>query len=313
MDQKSFIKIWRMMLGWEWYKDSIVKSLFIHCLLKANWKDENWRGMLIKRGQFVTSYSKLADELGESVQSVRTALKKLEKTKNLTCKSTSKYTVITIEKYNDFQAFDESINTVANNQSTNNQQATNKQLTTIKEYKEIKEENKEVVVEEDGAQNQNPDVRSWKKVFDTYEEEFGRPLTSMEIQLIHDLPVNDCLKIHALKKARANGVLKMTYIRSIAERWHQTNIRSIEEADSAEELFKKHHAEKQVQRGTGGRRPRVIELVPDYILNNRNIEIEKKLSTVEQRDKWKEQVQKLDNTQADEIDYDRLQKLLDSF
>ena len=56
---KEYIKVFRKMLQWEWYTDSKTKALFLHCLLKANWKDTKWKGMVIKRGQFVTSLPSL--------------------------------------------------------------------------------------------------------------------------------------------------------------------------------------------------------------------------------------------------------------
>jgi len=37
------------MLDWEWYDDINTKVLFIHLLIKANWKEKKWRGIKIKR------------------------------------------------------------------------------------------------------------------------------------------------------------------------------------------------------------------------------------------------------------------------
>jgi hypothetical protein len=63
----GFIKLHRQLLDWEWYSDNNTFRVFIHCLLKANYKDKNWKGIQIKRGQFVTSTSKLSTELGLSI------------------------------------------------------------------------------------------------------------------------------------------------------------------------------------------------------------------------------------------------------
>ena len=112
----GFISINRQITSWEWYTDNNVKSLFIHCLLKANFKDNSWRGIDIKRGSFVTSNNNLSVELNLSIQKIRTALNKLELTNEITIKTTNKNTLITIVKYNDYQ----------NNQQTNNNQITNR-------------------------------------------------------------------------------------------------------------------------------------------------------------------------------------------
>ena len=50
----GFIKIDRGILDWEWYSDINTTRLFIHLILKANWKDGRFQGQEIKRGSFVT-------------------------------------------------------------------------------------------------------------------------------------------------------------------------------------------------------------------------------------------------------------------
>ena len=70
-----------------------------------------------------------------SLQVVRTLLKKFELTNEIIVKSTNKFTMLTICKYECYQ--DESNTT--NKQLTNKQQTTNKQLTTNKNEKNNKE------------------------------------------------------------------------------------------------------------------------------------------------------------------------------
>lgn len=91
-------------------------------------------GETIPRGSFVTSLDSLAKELGLSVQEIRTALKRLISTGELTSKSTNKYRIITVVNYEMYQQ----VNKQPNSPLTGNQQATNKQLTTIEEYIEYK-------------------------------------------------------------------------------------------------------------------------------------------------------------------------------
>lgn len=40
---EGYIKIYRQLLEWEWYDDIPTKVLFIHCLLKANFRDYKYR------------------------------------------------------------------------------------------------------------------------------------------------------------------------------------------------------------------------------------------------------------------------------
>jgi hypothetical protein len=94
MNNNGFIVVHRSLIDWEWYTDEKVARLFIHCLLKANHADKKFRGKIIERGSFQTSYQMLSDETGLSVRSVRTSLNKLKTTGELTIKTSSQNTVI---------------------------------------------------------------------------------------------------------------------------------------------------------------------------------------------------------------------------
>ena len=141
----GYIKLYRKLIQWGWYQDNVVKSLFLHCLLMASFRDFTWMGNCLKAGQFITSYKSLSEELGFSVQQVRTAIKKLESTEEITSKSTNKYTLITVMNWENYQIEDETSNTVSNNPITNEQQTNNKQITNeqqhrknYKNYKNVK-------------------------------------------------------------------------------------------------------------------------------------------------------------------------------
>lgn len=131
----GWIKIHRKFLDWQWFKKPEAVQLFIYMLLKANHKDGNWQGHEIKKGQFITSAQTISNDTKLSLQVVRTLLKKFELTNEIIVKSTNKFTMLTICKYECYQ--DESNTT--NKQLTNKQQTTNKQLTTNKNDKNNKE------------------------------------------------------------------------------------------------------------------------------------------------------------------------------
>lgn len=137
---ESFIKIVRKLIEWEWYNDSKMVHLFIHLLLKANFKNNNWRGVDVKRGQLVTGLNKLHEQTHISKQSIRTCLKKLQSTNEITLNSTSQYSVITLVNYEKYQTFKDEINTQTNKPLTNDQHATNKPSTTREERKQVKKE-----------------------------------------------------------------------------------------------------------------------------------------------------------------------------
>ena len=135
----SWIKIHNKLLDWEWASCPETMALWIHILLRANYEDKRWQGITIPRGSFVTSVDNLASTTGLSAQQVRTSLKRLISTSEITSKSTNRFTIITVCKYDSYQLNEESINKQNNepnnNQATNKQQTDNKQITTTADIK----------------------------------------------------------------------------------------------------------------------------------------------------------------------------------
>lgn len=123
---EGWISLHRKFLDWEWYSDINTKALFLHCLLRANHKSKNWRGIDIKKGQFVTSLKHLSSETGLSIQQIRTCLNKLKSTNEVTSKTTNLNTLISICNWDKYQ----DDNKQNNKPSTNKQQTNNKQITT---------------------------------------------------------------------------------------------------------------------------------------------------------------------------------------
>jgi hypothetical protein len=96
---EGWIKLNSKILKWEWWDDPVTAHLFVHILLKANWKDGRWRGIDVPRGSFITSTEKLANETGLTTKQVRTALNKLVETGEVGKQTTSRYTHIFVQNY----------------------------------------------------------------------------------------------------------------------------------------------------------------------------------------------------------------------
>ena len=100
---ENWIKLNRKFLEWEWYGKSEMVHLFLHLLLNANTVDERWQGMVIKRGQLVTSYDILHTETGLSIRTLRTCISRLIKTGEVEREATNKFSIITICNYESYQ------------------------------------------------------------------------------------------------------------------------------------------------------------------------------------------------------------------
>lgn len=121
---KGFVLMHRALIEWEWYKTPNMVQVFLHFLLKANHKAQKWQGIDVIEGSFISGRHKLSYETGLSQQSIRTCIKRLISTNELTIKTTTKYTVFTINSWKKYQSKNQSTSKLTNEQPTTNQQLT---------------------------------------------------------------------------------------------------------------------------------------------------------------------------------------------
>lgn len=143
----GWIKLHRKILDWEWFTSPSTLQLFIYLLLRANKEDKKWRGILIKRGQLVTSVATISEETKLSTQQVRTSLNRLKSTNEITSKTTNRFTLVTVCKYESYQLFEDTEQQTKQQalQQTNNKQITNKQQQ-LKNNKNIRNNKKESIL-----------------------------------------------------------------------------------------------------------------------------------------------------------------------
>lgn len=143
----GWIKLHRKILDWEWFTSPSTLQLFIYLLLRANKEDKKWRGILIKRGQLVTSVATISEETKLSTQQVRTSLNRLKSTNEITSKTTNRFTLVTVCKYESYQLYEETEQQAKQQalQQTNNKQITNKQQQ-LKNNKNIRNNKKESIL-----------------------------------------------------------------------------------------------------------------------------------------------------------------------
>ncbi len=139
----GFVAFPRGLTEWEWYDDPNTARLFFHLLLTANWQAKPWHGIMIQPGQLVTSRVNLAYQLKISERSVRTALEHLKLTGEVTIKTGSKYSIITINNYSTIVGSDQQ----NVRQPTSNRPATDHNLT----IKTKKQRNKSSSSKEDSS------------------------------------------------------------------------------------------------------------------------------------------------------------------
>lgn len=130
---EGWIKLYRKLLSSKIFNNEKILKIWIWCLLKASSQEyETLVGMTnikLERGQFVFGRKKAAEELKMNENTIYKYMKVLEKEQNINIKSNNKYSVVTIEKWGQYQFNEEISNSKSNNKITTKEHK--------QEYKEI--------------------------------------------------------------------------------------------------------------------------------------------------------------------------------
>lgn len=99
MTKTGFCPVSRAVLAGPWHDTPNTQLVWLTLLIAANWEPRKWRDIIVQRGQLITSYANIAEQTGLTVQNVRTAIKHLKSTGDLTQVITSEYSLITLKNY----------------------------------------------------------------------------------------------------------------------------------------------------------------------------------------------------------------------
>lgn len=219
---QGWICLHRKMIDWEWFSDPPTAHLFTYLLLAANHKPGRWKGIDIPKGGLITSRAQLAAKTGLSEQQIRTAIKHLISTGEVTSRSSSRYTLLIVNNYAQYQ----SDNQMTNQQSTNNQPATNQLITTNNNNNNNNNENNVTILPKSPAKQQpfrpaaelgrvvdnytkNPDLRSKLIKFVESRKRRNKPVDAetmnMLLENLSDLAKDDAGKIAVVDQTLMNG------------------------------------------------------------------------------------------------------------
>lgn len=96
---KGYVPLWRSIIHWEWYEDKNTCTVYQYCYMRAAHKDTKYLGKEIKRGSFITSLEKLAENTNLSVRNVRTAISHLKETNDIEVVTSRKGSIISVKNY----------------------------------------------------------------------------------------------------------------------------------------------------------------------------------------------------------------------
>jgi hypothetical protein len=216
----GYIKIHRRLLNWGWYSDSVVKDVFLHLILTANFREQEWMGRTIGAGQVVTSYAHLAADLGFTVKQVRTALDKLKKTGEVASQSTNRYTIITLVNWEKYQVCDDTEDKPEGKQEASKGQTEGKQEASKgqqlkndkKEKKEKKDKKDKKYISADAPEDFFPLDGKLDRTFRDFirhREQIKQPMTENAVRLmigkLEKMTTDNNERIMILEESIMNG------------------------------------------------------------------------------------------------------------
>lgn len=150
---RGWVKSYRKIEDWEWYKVPNTAHLFQHLIRRANRAAKKWQGYEIPAGCLVTSVPNLSAQTGLSEMQIKTALKHLYTSKDvekvtdeITDGKKANFTVLKVNNYSIYQ----DDNRQSNRRATDEQPTDNRPITANKNIrsKEVKNNKKSVSIKE---------------------------------------------------------------------------------------------------------------------------------------------------------------------
>ncbi|MDD5792271.1 MAG: hypothetical protein PUD22_06795 [Erysipelotrichaceae bacterium] len=138
LEDRSYVKIYRSLTEWRLFHNKNALTLFITILLKANWKEKKWDGMVIESGEMVTSIKHLCELTNLTESKVRLLLKKMDG-EEITIKTTNRFTLIKLNKWAYYQGDSFENDNQNHKQMTIKTHSKRKRNTTTKEREEGEE------------------------------------------------------------------------------------------------------------------------------------------------------------------------------
>lgn len=108
MSEFGWIKLHRRITEWHHWSSPNVLATFIHLLTLANYEPKEWNGIVVQRGQLVTTQRNLAEDIGIARVTLRRCIATLRETGEIelevvTVGDRKECTLITILNYNEYQ------------------------------------------------------------------------------------------------------------------------------------------------------------------------------------------------------------------
>ena len=140
--QRGYVKLWRKSLDSALIRNPELWLFWTWCLLKASHKEKKvmvgYQEITLAPGDFIFGRFKASEELCLSERKIRTCLKTLKKTENVTIKVTNKFSIISVINWPLYQGGGNESDQQSDQQATSKRPASDHKQECIKNVKNVK-------------------------------------------------------------------------------------------------------------------------------------------------------------------------------
>lgn len=264
--QQGYIKLYRKILDSPVWSDPYYLKLWLYCLLKATHRERKVihgnQVITLQPGQFLTGRISLAEDLNKDMKpklrlSERTwyrYLENLEKWQMLSIKKTNKYSIVSINKWKEYQETDQQLTN--NCPSNDHQMSTNKN---VKNDKNVK----------NNISTTTSDVSEKEDAIIFYQENIGMITPSISDEMLAWIDdFGDEMVIEALRRSINRNKASWGYALSILRSWKRKNIKTIEQAKAEEIEFSNQQLTRYKNNSFSS--PAKKEIIPDWFYERKS-------------------------------------------
>ncbi len=264
---KGWIKLHRQIMNNEIWNDITTFRLFILLLLRAAYKDGvKIKGIELKRGQYLRSYSKLAEDL-EYVQGrgykkvsksvIQRSVHKLLTLGMVSITETDSGTIFTIIKYDEYQGLE--VNS-KNTQRTDNDPNAERVLNVNGTNTELEQELKNERIKEIEDKVHPLFEQDMKKLINFFEQNgfgmIGSHVTDQIVTWLERVPAD--LILEAMKVGVEYGGKTWAYVNKILDNWSKQGFKTVEQVRISKNLCRIPREKRAIRR----------EKLPDWFVEH---------------------------------------------
>lgn len=181
MEDTSYIKLFRKILKSPIWDNEKALKIWLWCLLKATHIERTQlvgqRKVNLEKGQFIFGRKKASEELNMTESTIYKYIKILEELQMINIESNTKFSIITIKKWEEYQ--------VEELKQNSNNKVTGCNLTNIINTEEIKTVK---ITTKEQQSNTNKNVKNiYFNLFNKYKEQLAQVRFSQRIKIINEL------------------------------------------------------------------------------------------------------------------------------